>query len=129
MQIILILNRRTCGPCRSARLAKGFVLKRWRPARTTHKMKSNAVTIDTTVKLQDEAMAAEIGRDVRMRGFQTRVEVGQVITWIDARVAALEAESISLPEAGGRVLARDVSADCAVPGFDRAAMDGYALRG
>ena len=67
--------------------------------------------------------------DIRMRGFHTRAEVGQLIEWIDQRVGALDAEMIPLPGASQRVLAQDVASACAVPGFDRAAMDGYALRG
>lgn len=74
-------------------------------------------------------MSVGANRDVRMRGFQTRAEVGQLLEWIDQRVGALETEAILLPEASQRVLARDVTSDCAVPGFDRAAMDGYAVRG
>jgi molybdopterin molybdotransferase len=74
-------------------------------------------------------MATGFGPDVRMRGFQTRAEVAQLIDWIDKRTAALEMEWIPLHEAARRVLAQDVASDCAVPGFDRAAMDGYALRG
>ena len=38
-------------------------------------------------------------------------------------------ESIALEQASGRVLFEDVVAPIAVPEFDRAAMDGYALRG
>jgi molybdopterin molybdotransferase len=68
-------------------------------------------------------------QDVRMRGFQSRAEVGEVIACIDQRVRALDAELVALPEAGGRVLAAEMTAPCAVPGFDRAAMDGYAVRG
>jgi len=37
-------------------------------------------------------------------------------------------ESVALSAAGGRVLADSVRADLDVPGFDRAAMDGYAVR-
>jgi molybdopterin molybdotransferase len=74
-------------------------------------------------------MPAGVGPDVRMRGFQTRVEVAQLIEWIDQRIRALEAEPVPLQEAAGRVLAEDVVSNCAVPGFDRAAMDGYAVRG
>ncbi len=37
-------------------------------------------------------------------------------------------ETVSLTEAAGRVLATDVVAPFDVPGFDRAAMDGYAVR-
>ncbi|MFB6106283.1 MAG: molybdopterin biosynthesis protein [Halobacteriaceae archaeon] len=37
-------------------------------------------------------------------------------------------ETVSLAEARGRVLAERVDADIDVPGFDRATMDGYAVR-
>jgi molybdopterin molybdotransferase len=74
-------------------------------------------------------MVDKPSRNIRMRGFQTRAEVGQLIDWIDQRVGALEAEAIPLHDASQRVLAQDVASDCAVPGFDRAAMDGFALRG
>ena len=73
-------------------------------------------------------MPAGASPDVRMRGFQQRTEVAQLIAWIDQRVHALEAESIAIHDAAQRVLAHDVTASCAVPGFDRAAMDGYAVR-
>ena len=43
-------------------------------------------------------------------------------------VAPLAAESVSLEEALGRVLAEDVAAEVDVPGFDRSNMDGFALR-
>ncbi|WP_224268381.1 molybdopterin biosynthesis protein [Haloprofundus salinisoli] len=39
-----------------------------------------------------------------------------------------EAESVPLAEARGRVLAERVDAELDVPGFDRASMDGYAVR-
>lgn len=38
-------------------------------------------------------------------------------------------ETVSLPEAEGRVLAADVTAKLTQPPFDASAMDGYALRG
>ena len=62
-------------------------------------------------------------------GFQTRTEVAAVRSLLDARVRPLPPESVPLPEAAGRVLAADVTAAVAVPAFDRAAMDGYALHG
>jgi molybdopterin molybdotransferase len=68
-------------------------------------------------------------KDVRMRGFQDRTDVADAVALLDARLAALPAEPVLLPEAAGRVLAADVAAEVAVPPFDRAAMDGYALRG
>lgn len=67
--------------------------------------------------------------DVRMRGFSQRAEVSAAIDWIDAQGAQLPAEPVPVDDAAGRVLAADVVAPIAVPEFDRAAMDGYALRG
>jgi molybdopterin molybdotransferase len=68
-------------------------------------------------------------KDVRMRGFQDRAEVADVFALLDGRVSRLAEEPVSLHDAAGRVLARDIVADVAVPPYDRAAMDGYALRG
>jgi molybdopterin molybdotransferase len=58
-----------------------------------------------------------------------------LVSFEEARRVILEAarpieetEAVPLLEAGGRVLARDVVAEIDVPGFDRAAMDGYAVR-
>jgi molybdopterin molybdotransferase len=44
------------------------------------------------------------------------------------RVPRLPAETVALDEACGRVLAADVIAARALPGFDNSAMDGYAAR-
>ena len=68
-------------------------------------------------------------RDVRMHGFSQRSEVATARAWIDAHATCLPDEAVPLEDACGRVLARDVVAPLDVPGFDRAAMDGYALRG
>jgi molybdopterin molybdotransferase len=67
--------------------------------------------------------------DIRMRGFPARTDVETVLELLRVRVHRLETETVALPAAAGRVLAGDVIADVAVPGFDRAAMDGFALRG
>jgi molybdopterin molybdotransferase len=63
-----------------------------------------------------------------MRGFRERVEVSTARAWIDAQVCALPGEDVPVDALGGRVLARAVVAPIDVPAFDRAAMDGYALR-
>jgi molybdopterin molybdotransferase len=68
-------------------------------------------------------------RDVRMHGFRERAEVATALAWIDAQAAPLASEEVALEEAAGRTLAVDVIAPLDVPGFDRAAMDGYALSG
>jgi molybdopterin molybdotransferase len=67
--------------------------------------------------------------DVRMQGFRRRTEVPAVWAWIDAHAKRLESERLPIADATGRVLAAEVIADIDVPGFDRAAMDGYGLRG
>jgi molybdopterin molybdotransferase len=67
--------------------------------------------------------------DVRMHGFSQRAEVGTVLSWIDRHALRLDRERVSLDDACGRVLAETVIAPLDVPAFDRASMDGYALRG
>jgi molybdopterin molybdotransferase len=64
-----------------------------------------------------------------MRGFQKRSEVVEVTALLSERLRPLASEAVDLHQAAGRVLAADVVAETAVPAFDRAAMDGYALRG
>jgi molybdopterin molybdotransferase len=64
-----------------------------------------------------------------MRGFRDRAEVADVLRLLDERVRPLGAETVAVPPAAGRVLGEAVVAEVAVPGFDRAAMDGYAVRG
>src|SRR5262249_35234193 len=44
------------------------------------------------------------------------------------RLQPLPPETIALDDACGRALAVDVVSDISIPSFDRAAMDGYALR-
>ncbi len=67
--------------------------------------------------------------DVRMHGFGRRSEVPAVLAWIDRHASRLGNETVPLEEATERILAADVIAPLNVPAFDRAAMDGYALRG
>jgi len=68
-------------------------------------------------------------RDVRMRGFAERADVEDVERLLERIAQPLPAESVPVLECAGRVLAADVFAAVDVPGFARAAMDGYALRG
>ncbi len=68
-------------------------------------------------------------RDVRMRGFAERADVEEVERFLAERSRPLEGEAVVVTECVGRVLAVDVIADVDVPGFRRAAMDGYAVRG
>ncbi len=67
--------------------------------------------------------------DPRWRGFRSRSSVDEVLALIDERTSGLDTEQVPLAAASGRVLALDIRACSAVPPFDRAAMDGYAVRG
>jgi molybdopterin molybdotransferase len=75
----------------------------------------------------DSSRADQSPGDVRMRGFARRHTVAQALAWLDAQLQPLEAESVPLGLAAGRVLAVLVASDVDVPGFDRATMDGFAV--
>jgi len=62
-----------------------------------------------------------------MRGFAKRHTVAAALEWLDAQLRPLDAETVPLGVASGRVLASPVTSDVDVPGFDRATMDGYAV--
>jgi molybdopterin molybdotransferase len=64
-----------------------------------------------------------------MRGFQDRTDVADAVGLLRQRILPLPLESVPLARAAGRVLAAEVASTVDVPPFDRAAMDGYALRG
>lgn len=66
--------------------------------------------------------------DVRMRGFRSRTDVSDVLRLLDARTPTLPGGLVPLFEAAGCVLAEPVIAAVDVPGFRRAAMDGFAVR-
>ncbi len=67
--------------------------------------------------------------DPRMKGFKRRAEVADVLRLLEERVRTLAPQRTPAKDACGRTLAEGVTAPCDVPGFDRAAMDGYAVRG
>jgi molybdopterin molybdotransferase len=63
-----------------------------------------------------------------MRPFTSTISIAEALAIIEAGVAPIERrERVPLLEARGRVLAADVVAAAAVPPFDRASMDGYAV--
>ena len=66
-------------------------------------------------------------RDVRKKGFSQRTPVAEVIDWLDREVRPLGSETIPTQDAHQRVLSETVISSMAVPSFDRAMMDGYAL--
>lgn len=68
-------------------------------------------------------------RDVRMKGFAQRADVEEVEAFLRREARSLEPEPVLLADLAGRVLAREIASPVDVPGFRRAAMDGYAVRG
>lgn len=56
------------------------------------------------------------------------MSVSEAVQLILSKAGALSSETIQLPEAAGRILAEDIIADTDLPPFDRAQMDGYAVR-
>jgi molybdopterin molybdotransferase len=62
-----------------------------------------------------------------MRGFGRRHTVEAALAWLDAQLQPLAAETVSLRDACGRVVAASIVSEVDVPGFDRATMDGYAV--
>ncbi|MEZ6009783.1 MAG: molybdopterin molybdotransferase MoeA [Planctomycetota bacterium] len=67
--------------------------------------------------------------DVRMRGFRERADVAAVQAWLGEHPVPHGVEVVPLGAASGRRLAAPLVADRPVPGFERAAMDGWAVAG
>lgn len=67
--------------------------------------------------------------DVRMSGFRQRSTVDEAWEWLDSFLEHVSGKSETVPiaESYGRCLASFVTSPINVPGFDRSAMDGYAV--
>ena len=66
--------------------------------------------------------------DVRMRGFTEKTDLESALEILRSCVKPPEEESVSLQQALGRTLAKDIVSAVEVPAFDKSAMDGYAVR-
>jgi molybdopterin molybdotransferase len=67
--------------------------------------------------------------DLERAGFKDRTRVAEALrTVLDAVTGHDRTDRVALGRADGRVLAETVTAPTPVPGYDRAAMDGYAVR-
>ncbi len=64
----------------------------------------------------------------KTRGLAPLTPVADAQALMMARLSALGAETVALSDAVGRVLAEDATADLDQPAFDRAMMDGFAVR-
>ena len=70
-----------------------------------------------------------MSHDRHEAGFKRRTRVDEALaTLLDAVEPHDRTETVPLADADGRVLAEPVDAPAPVPGYDRAAMDGYAVR-
>jgi molybdopterin molybdotransferase len=56
------------------------------------------------------------------------ITVDQALSLVLGQVQPLGSETVALEDAFGRILSEDIFADIDLPPFDRARMDGYALR-
>jgi molybdopterin molybdotransferase len=56
------------------------------------------------------------------------ISITEAVQIVLSETSALSEETIRLPEAVGRILAEDIIADGDLPPFNRAQMDGYAVR-
>lgn len=56
------------------------------------------------------------------------IPVSEAVSIVLKHAIKLNVESVALSDSLGRVLAEDIIADCDLPPFDRAQMDGYAVR-
>lgn len=56
------------------------------------------------------------------------IPIHEAIKVVLQHSSTLKPESVALSDVMGRVLAEDIIADCDLPPFDRAQMDGYAVR-
>jgi molybdopterin molybdotransferase len=67
--------------------------------------------------------------DLKRSGFKHRTRIAAARErLLDAVTRTDRTESVPLGSAAGRVLAESITADVPVPGYDRAAMDGWAVR-
>jgi len=89
-------------------------------------------TSDVTAAV-DGRNQAHIARQMTMSSNPTpapsgKTRVADALTWIDLQVARLGFEDVPVMEAAERVLASDVQSAFDLPPFDRAAVDGVAVR-
>ncbi|PNG26842.1 molybdopterin molybdotransferase MoeA [Methylocella silvestris] len=69
----------------------------------------------------------QLGKDIFAAG-EKPMRIEEAAAWLAARAPATpDVETISIFEADGRILAHDLIAPLALPGFDNSAVDGYAI--
>ena len=69
------------------------------------------------------------GRGTKMRPIRSTISIDEALAIVEGAACPIErTERVGLAEASGRVLASAIVSGRDVPPFDRAAMDGYAVR-
>ncbi len=66
-------------------------------------------------------------RQVTMKGF-FNVSALEAVLGLRSRFSPMDAESVPLAAAGGRILAEDIRSQEDLPGFSRSTMDGFAVK-
>lgn len=64
-----------------------------------------------------------------MRGFQERASVDALLELVKKHSSVKRYEQIEVVDSPGAILAEDIISPVNIPGFDRSAMDGFALKG
>src|SRR5688572_13087324 len=76
----------------------------------------------------EQSTTAESDRNALLKNSTAMISVSEAIQLVLSEASAFPAKTIQLSEAAGRILAEDIVADTDLPPFDRAQMDGYAVR-
>ncbi|WP_309493455.1 gephyrin-like molybdotransferase Glp [Candidatus Hecatella orcuttiae] len=69
-------------------------------------------------------------RDVKLKGFAESLKAAEALDryFTTVQIKVRDAEEVPISDAAGRVLAQNLTAEVDIPPFDRAAMDGYAVK-
>src|SRR5215470_2233756 len=88
------------------------------------------MTADRDALHQNAALLAAVRNAARQEQFLEVVAAAEARRRFEGAIdlAALAAETIELARAAGRVLATDLATETDVPAFDRAGVDGFAVR-
>lgn len=68
-------------------------------------------------------------KNIRLKGFYSLTPVDEAQELLLRRIRLIGSEKIAIDQALGRALAEELKPTVDIPAFDRAAMDGYAVKG
>ncbi|MHA1337341.1 MAG: hypothetical protein ACTSPW_16635, partial [Promethearchaeota archaeon] len=67
-------------------------------------------------------------KDIRKIGFAKLIPVDEALDKLFSHIYTVEAEEVNIKDALNRISAEDIKSKFDLPPFDRAAMDGYAIK-